>query len=160
MKKVTTINIDEDVLEQAKKEIPNISLFCEGCLKTFLGLDGGIVGNIESELSKMKKAQLNIHILSQAEYENKISRDLSSKENNSVWLGIWRNYCNTHQVIPGSLEKASKALGFTSDFLEEMMDTLNTMCSREETVLCDEWTYAFKKYMEFKSEIEYDMIAD
>ena len=150
MKKVTTMNIDEDVLERAKKEIPNISLFCEDCLKKFLGLDGGIVGSIENELDKMKKAQLNIHILSQAEYEAQVSESLSSKENNTVWVGIWRNYCNTQTIIPDSLEKASKVLGVSTGFLEGMLDTLYIVLSREDMVKCDDWSYAYSKYMEFE----------
>lgn len=147
VKKVSTINIDEDVLKLAKKEIPNISGFIEDCLKSYLGLNEDMrIRTIQDELNTIKKSQLNIHILTQTDYENAEVTNLNKGKLNEAWLSIWSNYRNTESIIDSDVLNASSILGKSYSYLLEMMNTLLTYVPKQELSFCDEFEYSLNLY--------------
>ena len=59
-KKTIGLSIDENILQKAKKEIPNLSEFLEECLKHYFGYANGTfpVGNINDITNKIGKLQV------------------------------------------------------------------------------------------------------
>ena len=64
MKKQLILTIDEEVINKAKKHMPNISGFVEECLKHHLGLANGTypIANDLDILDKISKLQVELFI--------------------------------------------------------------------------------------------------
>ena len=48
-KERVNISIDKDLMEKARKQIPNLSAFIEECLKYYLGLEDGLMPIINDQ---------------------------------------------------------------------------------------------------------------
>lgn len=147
VKKVSTINIDENILKLAKKEIPNLSSFVENCLKIYLGLDTNI-NTIQNELNTIKQCQLNIHILTQLDYENVELQNQNKDKINKEWLKIWGLYRNTETIIDSDIMTASVIIGKSYTFLTNMMEILIAYIPKNELSFCDDFDYSLNRYNE------------
>ena len=143
-KKVTTISIDERVLVRAKQEIPNISDFCENCMRAYLGVGVNSlnISSMQEELNKLKSANLNLHLLSEVDLNNANNNELV----NDAWRSIWRKTRNHMTVSDNELISASKILGKSSEELEQMLTVLVEYSSREDLIACEDWSFAAEKY--------------
>lgn len=145
-KKVTTLNIDEFVLKKAKREIPNLSIFIEDCLKVYLGIgDDNFCLNIQDNLNTIKQARLNIHLASKSEFKQEEIKGYDDKKLDDAWVKIWSIYRNTEAIHMGALTEAEKVLGNTFD-LQDMMQTLLLYLPKHELSKCDSWGFAVKEY--------------
>ena len=151
-KKVTTINIDSKVLSRAKREIPNISVFIEDCLKVYLDItdNDDNVSLMQDELNKIKDARLKLHLLSEVQ-DNDGEIQLYDKDKiNRAWSSIWRTY-RTHQYFNNiNMQSACTILNRTENELKDIMDTLLYNTDSQELIQCDEWDYALKLYNDIK----------
>ena len=70
-KKRLELSIEKDILEKAKKHIPNLSGFVEECLKHYFGYADGIfpIGNVNEITDKIGKLQVELFLINQ-NYEN------------------------------------------------------------------------------------------
>ena len=64
-KKSLKISIEEEVLEKAKKHIPNLSGFVEECLKHYFGYADGIfpIGNVNEITDKIGRLQVELFLI-------------------------------------------------------------------------------------------------
>ena len=145
-KKVTTISIDEDILIMAKKELPNLSIFVEDCLKAFLGFNKSELRTIDENLDVIKNAMLNIQIISAKDNEININNNFNTAEQNKAWSKIWRNYRNNINLNNDEWEEAGLILNTSVSDLKELVEVLEFTCNRDEILKCDEWAFA-KKYL-------------
>lgn len=145
-KKVTTISIDENILRLAKKELPNVSVFVEDCLKAYFGLNKTNVRGIDENLQIIQKALLDIHILSSREGQMEIEKTYGLVEQNKAWSRLFGKYRNSETINIDEYEEVSKILGVTIRDLKELLENIEFNCSKTELVKCNDWEFA-KKYI-------------
>ena len=148
-KKITTINIDEDLIKRAKKEIPNVSIFFENCLKAYLDGDGD-AKTIQDEIHLIKQARLNIHILTAKYEETQFNEGVDYKKQNNAWISVWGVYRATEQFNDEALERAGNLLNKSGSELKTILKTLKLYCSPDELRRCDDWDFAKKLYDKYK----------
>ena len=151
-KKVTTINIDSKVLSRAKREIPNISVFIEDCLKVYLDItdNDDNVSLMQDELNKIKDARLKLHLLSEVQ-DNDGEIQLYDKDKiNRAWSGIWREYRTHNHINNTNMQNSCTILNRTENELKDIMDTLLYNTDSQELIQCDDWDYALKLYTDIK----------
>ena len=151
-KKVTTINIDSKVLSRAKREIPNISVFIEDCLKVYLDItdNDDNVSLMQDELNKIKDARLKLHLLSEVQ-DNDGEIQLYDKDKiNRAWSSIWREYRTHNHINNTNMQNACTILNRTENELKDIMDTLLYNTDSQELIQCDDWDYALKLYTDIK----------
>lgn len=151
-KKVTTINIDSKVLSRAKREIPNISVFIENCLKVYLNIidNDDNVSLMQDELNKIKDARLKLHLLSEVQDNDEEIQLYDKDKINRAWSSIWRPYCSQNYINTNNMQSACTILNRTENELKDIMDTLLYNTDSQELIQCDDWDYALKLYNDIK----------
>ncbi len=127
MKKKTTLSIDEDVLKEATKRIPNISKFVETCLKEFLGM---VVGNYPTKeahdlIDTIGRSQVELHILNE---QNKIEHNMQSMEQEKIdryWRDLYLKYRDELILSDDLMKEASNLLEVDIETLEDMLDCVD-----------------------------------
>ena len=123
-KKSLKISIEEEILEKAKKQIPNISGFVEESLKHYLGYADGIfpVGNVNEINDMIGKLQLEMFLINQNYDVEESIKEAENEEKNRAWRFLWNDYIS--RLIPNEklLEKAIEVLGMNGEELEEILD--------------------------------------
>lgn len=127
MKKKTTLSIEENVLNEATKRIPNISGFVEECLKQLLGMNPGNYPTHTAHdlIDNIGKNQVELHILNE---QNKIEVNLEKMEQEKIdrfWREIYLKYRETYILSDEIIEQASDLLEVDSETLEEIMDKVD-----------------------------------
>ena len=147
-KKVTSIRIDGDLLDKARKEIPNLSYFIEECLRAYFGIKTETfnITDVQRELDKIKQSSLNIHILSQREITSNVEMEKVAENKNKAWLKLWGTFRSNRIYSESTLMKSSEILNVEPRDLVSMMNYLVDYTSKSELMLCDEWEYAIKIY--------------
>lgn len=123
-KKQLILTIDEDVIDKAKKHIPNISGFVEECLKHHLGLANGTypIANDLDILDQISKLQVQLFILNE-NFDVEESRQRAEEfEKDKAWRFLWNDY--RIRLVPDELllQTAVKELGIDEDTLEDILD--------------------------------------
>lgn len=146
-KKVTTIRVDGELLDLARKEIPNLSYFIEECLRAYFGMKTETfnISDIQNELDKIKQSSLNIHILSRIEHTANVEIEKDKEKKNSAWLKLWGSYRNNRIYSEITLSKTSEVLEKEPIELINIMNFLLDFLDKEELVMCDDWEYVQKK---------------
>lgn len=152
MKKTTTIKIEEELLNRAKAEIPNLSAFVSICLEKYLGVGDAEfpISDIQDELNNMKESNLNIHLLTEKDYSKDVTDEMIISKNNKVWLNVWSHYRNSKTVYEPALVKSANVLGCEPEELREMMETILYYAGKDKIMLCDEYSYARELYEQYK----------
>ena len=143
MKKTTTLRIDEDILNNAKLNIPNLSIFVEECFKAFLGVDND-VDLIQRELNSVKQSFLIIHLLSSKYKGDDV---LNDDKVNEVWLKVWVNYNESLNFNSMDLKKLVEVIGEDEDFIMKMVEDLYLYIDKSEFVELNDWNTAYNKYL-------------
>lgn len=145
-KKITTVSIDEDILRMAKKELPNLSIFVEDCLKSYLGYNNTNIKSIDENLRLIQKALLDIHIMSCKDSKMDIEEKYGLVEQNKAWnklFGLWRN---NQEISLDEYNEASKVLNVQTKVLKELFINLEFNVTGNDLIKCNDWSYA-KKYL-------------
>ena len=145
-KKVTTISIDEDILRMAKKELPNLSVFVEDCLKAYLGWNNTQVKSIDENLQIIQNALVGIQIASSKDHDVTVNEEYTTEQQKNIWsrlFGGWR----TGNLVTPELENASKILNVTVRELKELFEILEYDISKEDLVKYNDWEFVKKTYL-------------
>ena len=150
-KKSLKISIEEEVLEKAKKHIPNLSGFVEECLKHYFGYADGIfpIGNVNEITEKIGKLQVELFLINQ-NYDAEESRKKTENiEKDKAWRFLWNDFKPT--LIPDEtlLEKAIEVLGINGEELEDILDWVYIT---DINVNTNSWQEVLKAYNENKDE--------
>lgn len=133
-KKNLMITIEEDVLQKAKKQIPNISEFLNECLKQYLGLADGIyqTANANDIINQIGRLQAELHIINTNYDYEKAQKEMEEEKINRALRGIWNEYrkhldvddelmSETLMVLPvDDAEKLEDMLDFAYEYQEEL----------------------------------------
>ena len=143
MKKDLRVSIEEKLLKQAKKEIPNLSGFFETCLKYYLGTEQVFFPTNDAQeiLDKIKELQLQLFLLTEKEItEDKIAEAEQDKIDR-FWRELYLKYRDTY-VIPDDLkELAKELLDVDLDTLENILDSVD-----DNNLMFNTWTEAKQWY--------------
>jgi len=125
-KKRQDFTIDEEVLENAKKHIPNLSNFVEECLKHYLGYVNGtmpIVSDLDI-LDQIGKLQVKLFILNENFDAEESRKQAENFEKDKAWRFLWNDY--RVKLIPDEqlLAEAEEKLQMHSETLEDLLDEL------------------------------------
>ena len=150
-KKSLKISIEEEVLEKAKKHIPNLSGFVEECLKHYFGYADGIfpIGNVNEITEKIGKLQVELFLINQ-NYDTEESRkNAENEERDKAWRFLWNDF--KPSLIPDEtlLEKAIEVLGINGEELEDILDWIYIT---DINVNTNSWQEVLKAYTENKDE--------
>lgn len=125
-KERTNISIDNEVLEIAKKQIPNLSNFVEECLKNYLGIGEHLIPVYkQQELNKtIAKCQLELFLMNEKSKIENREEKLREHEINQAWRPLWAEYRETRKYTPAKFDNAVKVLDVSADELEDILDVL------------------------------------
>ena len=146
-KQALKITIDEDILEQVKNNIPNISEFVEGCFISYLTF---AIENEEERGEELRKAwetfhkaKLDIHLLMKIDYKDKNIQNAIIKQKNQAWLTVWSDYRRVGSTQYNKIEKASKKLEITTEELKQVLEDTLFKAKQDMTKLYiyDDWHY-------------------
>ena len=148
-KKDLKITIEEEILQKAKKHIPNLSGFFEECLKNYLGYADGTVpiGNINETTEKISKLQAELFLMNQNYDAEESRRKAETEEKNKAWRFLWNDF--RPRLIPDEtlLEKAIELLGINGEKLEDILDWAYITDIKVDT---NSWQEVLKAYTENK----------
>ena len=150
-KKSLKISIEEEVLEKAKKHIPNLSGFVEECLKHYFGYADGIfpIGNVNEITDKIGRLQVELFLINQNYDAEESRKNAENEERNKAWRFLWNDF--KPPLIPDEtlLEKAIEVLGINGKELEDILDWVYIT---DINVNTNSWQEVLKAYTENKDE--------
>ena len=150
-KKSLKISIEEEVLEKAKKHIPNLSGFIEECLKHYFGYADGIfpIGNVNEITDKIGRLQVELFLINQNYDAEESRKNAENEERNKAWRFLWNDF--KPSLIPDEtlLEKAIEVLGINGEELEDILDWVYITDINVDT---NSWQEVLKEYNENKDE--------
>ena len=125
MKKNLTITIEENLLAEAKKHIPNLSSFFEECLTHYLGYGDEPIFNVldaEKELDKIREAQFNLYLLSKETNLQEKQREKQNKEIDKKWRILVNEYMDTLIYDDTRIDELSKLTDVPSKTIQDLLD--------------------------------------
>ncbi|WP_296885370.1 type II toxin-antitoxin system CcdA family antitoxin [uncultured Methanobrevibacter sp.] len=148
-KKSLKISIEEEVLEKAKKHIPNLSGFVEECLKHYFGYADGIfpIGNVNEITDKIGRLQVELFLINQNYDAEESRKNAENEERDKAWRFLWNDF--KPSLIPDEtlLEKAIEVLGINGEELEDILDWIYITDIKVDT---NSWQEVLKAYTENK----------
>lgn len=120
------ISIDADVLEAAKKQIPNISGFVEDCLKNYLGIGEHLIPTYKQHelMETIAKCQLELFLMNERTKIEEHEEKVKQHEINTAWRPLWAEYRDARKYTQSKFDNAVKTLGVTAEELEDILDVL------------------------------------
>ena len=150
-KKSLKISIEEEILEKAKKHIPNLSGFVEECLKHYFGYADGIfpIGNVNEITDKIGRLQVELFLINQNYDAEESRKNAENEERDKAWRFLWNDFKSS--LIPDEtlLEKAIEVLGINGEELEDILDWVYIT---DINVNTNSWQEVLKAYNENKNE--------
>ena len=148
-KKSLKISIEEEILEKAKKHIPNLSGFVEECLKHYFGYADGIfpIGNVNEITDKIGRLQVELFLINQNYDAEESRKNAENEERDKAWRFLWNDF--KPSLIPDEtlLEKAIEVLGINGEELEDILDWVYITDIKVDT---NSWQEVLKAYNENK----------
>lgn len=150
-KKRLELSIEKDILEKAKKHIPNLSGFVEECLKHYFGYADGIfpIGNVNEITEKIGKLQVELFLINQNYDAEESRKNAENEERDKAWRFLWNDF--KPSLIPDEtlLEKAIEVLGINGEELEDILDWVYITDINVDT---NSWQEVLKAYTENKEQ--------
>ena len=138
-KKQLILTIDEEVIEKAKKTIPNISGFVENCLKQYLGLGNNLTptSKMNELVETISKCQLELYLMNERENIEETQERVENFEKDKAWRFLWNDY--RIRLIPDErlLKEAVEMLGVNAETLEDILDEVY---EAKDSIDTEEWS--------------------
>ena len=146
-KEKATISIDSDVLEKARKQIPNLSGFLENCLKNYLGIGNSLVPVFKmNELTEtISKCQLELYLMNE---QNKIEENIkkaAADEIRIAWMKLYAEYRDQRIINQDKLKHASETLNVPEEELIDIVEVCYAY-SRDGEVDVTNWSEVYAAY--------------
>ena len=147
-KKDVTLTIDQDILEPARKQIPNLSQFFENCLKAYLGVDINTLfytSNAQEALDTIKQAQTSLYLLIERNNVEENIKKAEHDEINLAWRKLYAEYRDTKHINKTQRQNSSKILNIPEEELTDIVEV--TYVFRNETKIdITEWEEVYNEY--------------
>jgi len=148
MKKKITVSIDEDILEKAKKQMPNISEFFNECLKQYLGLADGIypTANASDIIENISKSQAKLFILNQSFDVHEKMKLIEDEKINRPFRALWNDYKRRLKFNTELMQDVLKVVNVDEETLEDVLDF--AYFNQDELSLNFSWEELYEKYLQ------------
>ena len=146
-KEKATISLDSEVLEKARKQIPNLSGFIENCLKNYLGIGNGLVNtsNIHQLNETISKCQLELYLMNERGNIAEAKEKAEKQEINLAWRRLYTTYRDTRTIDETLLTNASEILEVDKVELTDIVEVCYAF-SRNDGIDVTEWTEVYAQY--------------
>ena len=145
-KKRIELSIEEDILEKAKKQIPNMSKFFENCLQAYLGINNLFhTTNAQEAIDTIKNAQTALYLLTE---RNKIEENIKKAEHDEInlsWRRLYTEYRDTKTINQDKLTHASKTLKVDTEELIDIVEVCYAY-NRRDNIDTTEWSEVYEAY--------------
>ena len=147
MKKQLILTIDEEVVEKAKKQIPNISAFVEECIKNYLGIGNGLINtsNIHELNETISKCQLELYLMNERGNIKEAKEKAAKQEINLAWRKLYATYRDTRTIDETLLNNASEILKVDKVELSDIVEVCYAF-SRNSDIDVTEWAEVYAEY--------------
>lgn len=141
------LSIDSDLLEKAKKQIPNISKFVEECLKQYLGIGNNLISTSKmNELTEtISKCQLELYLMNEMSHIEEAKQKAEQDEIRIAWMKLYTEYRDTRTINQDKLQHASKTLNVGSEELVDIVEVCYAY-SRDDGIDVTDWNSVYKNY--------------
>ena len=146
-KEKATISLDSEVLEKARKQIPNLSGFLEECLKNYLGIGNGLINtsNIHELNETISKCQLELYLMNEKGNIKEAKEKAAKQEINLAWRKLYATYRDTRTIDETLLNNASEILKVDKVELSDIVEVCYAF-SRNSDIDVTEWTEVYAEY--------------
>ena len=146
-KEKATISLDSEVLEKARKQIPNLSGFIEECLKNYLGIGNGLINtsNIHELNETISKCQLELYLMNEKGNIKEAKEKAAKQEINLAWRKLYATYRDTRTIDETLLNNASEILKVDKVELSDIVEVCYAF-SRNSDIDVTEWTEVYAEY--------------
>lgn len=146
-KEKATISLDSEVLEKARKQIPNLSGFVEECLKQYLGIGNNLLptSKMHELVENISKSQLELHLMNERGNIEEAKDKAAKQEINLAWRKLYTTYRDTNTIDEYLLSNAVEVLGVPEVELTDIVEVCHAFCRRDE-VDVTEWEEVYEQY--------------
>ena len=146
-KEKATISLDSEVLEKARKQIPNLSGFIEECLKNYLGIGNGLINtsNIHELNETISKCQLELYLMNEKGNIKEAKEKAAKQEINFAWRKLYTTYRDTRTLDETLLNNASEILKVDKVELTDIVEVCYAF-SRNSDIDVTEWAEVYAEY--------------
>ena len=146
-KEKATISIDSEVLEKARKQIPNLSGFIENCLKNYLGIGNSLIPIFKmNELTgTISKCQLELYLMNERNNIEETQEQAKIDEINLTWRKIYTEYRDTRTFNEDKLKHAKDILKVSVEELKDIVEVLFTYRNSTNVDVTD-WFEVYNEY--------------
>lgn len=146
-KKQLILTIDEEVIEKAKKHIPNISGFVEECLKQYLGIGNNLipVSKMHENVETIGKCQLELYLMNERGNIEESKEKAAKQEINLAWRRLYTTYRDTKIIDEHLLQNASETLKVDKLELTDIVEVCYAF-SMNDGVDVTEWVDVYNQY--------------
>ena len=151
-KKKITVSIDSEILEQAKKQMPNISEFLNECLKQYLGLADGIYPTAKASdiLETIGKSQAELHILNESINIQENMKIIENEKINRPFRALWNDYRRRLNLNQELMQDVLQVVDVDAETLEDILDY--AYVNQAELGENFSWETVYEKYL--KDEVD------
>ena len=147
-KEAIKLSIESDVLEKAKKQIPNMSNFFEKCLLAYLGMDTKSLfytNDAQEAIDTIRNAQTALYLMTE---RNKIEENIKQAAEDEIriaWMKLYAEYRDQRVINKDKLKHASESLHVPE---EELIDIVEVCLaySRNDEVDVTNWSDVYAAY--------------
>ena len=146
-KEAIKLSIDDDVLRQAKKHIPNMSAFVEECLKQYLGIGHNLIptSKMGELVETISKSQLELYLMNERGNIEEAKEKAAKQEINLAWRRLFTHYRDTRKIDDILLQEASKTLEVPAEELTDIVEVCFVFSRRDE-IDVTEWNDVYNQY--------------
>lgn len=146
-KKQLILTIDENIIEKAKKTIPNISGFVEECLKQYLGIGNNLIptSKMNELVEGISKNQLELYLMNERGNIEEAKQKAEKQEINLAWRRLYTTYRDTRTIDETLLTNASEILKVDKIELTDIVEVCYAF-SRNDEVDVTEWMDVYAAY--------------
>ena len=123
-KKRVELTIEEDVLEKAKQQIPNMSQFFENCLTAYLGMDNQSLfytSDAQEAIDTIRNAQTALYLLTERNNIEENIKEAEQEEIRLAWMRLYAEYRDQRTINQDYLKHASEVLGVDQEELSDIV---------------------------------------
>ena len=146
-KEKATISLDSEVLEKARKQIPNLSGFIEECLKQYLGIGFNLIptSKMNELVETISKSQLELYLMNERGNIEEAKEKAAKQEINLAWRKLYTTYRDTRTINQDKLQHASEILNVPEEELVDIVEVCYVF-SRNDEIDVTEWNEVYEKY--------------
>ena len=146
-KEKATISLDSEVLDKARKQIPNLSGFIEECLKQYLGIGNNLIptSKMHQLVETISKSQLELYLMNERSNIDEAKEKAAKQEINIAWRKLYTTYRDTRKIDETLLNNAVKVLGVSGEELSDIVEVCFVF-SRNDGIDVTEWLDVYGKY--------------